>query len=199
MKILIAADIHGVTDALRVMLAPTAEKALFLSPWPSDLCPYNDEQEAVAAFLGQNGLVAYAEKIAAAAEGQAAFLIGFSVGASAAWLYSASENCHRSSMATLFYGSRIRDYADLRPRCAVKAIFAEKEPSFSPSRLVASIAHGKVGASIEEGTSHGFMNPLSAHFAPRQYAAHLQRLAAELAQFHAGEGSVSAGGLARLL
>ncbi len=187
MKILIAADIHGVTDALRAMLTPVAEQALFLSPWPSELCPYTEEQEAVAAFLGQNGMVSYTEKIAAAAEGQPAFLIGFSVGASAAWLYSASEHCHPSSVASLFYGSRIRDYADLQPRCAVTAIFAEREPSFSPPRLVTSISHGVVRAAIEEGTSHGFMNPLSANFAPRQCSVHVQKLAADLARFRADQ------------
>ncbi len=184
MRTIIAADIFGVTAALRSMLRPVAGDALFLSPWDTDACPFPDEQAAASAFVSCNGIEAYAEKIAAAANREPAFIIAFSVGASAAWIHSASSSCHPESAAILFYGSRIREYSSLAPIITVKAIFAETEASFSPGQLAKVIASDTVRTCIEPGTCHGFMNPLSVNFAPAQCSVHLQRLGAELAQFH---------------
>ncbi len=184
MRTIIAADIFGVTAALRAMLRPLAGDALFLSPWDSDACPFPDEQEAAAAFVSCNGIEAYAEKIAVAANREPAFIIAFSVGANAAWIHSASGSCHPVSAAALFYGSRIRDYSSLAPKITVRVIFAETESSFSPGHLAKVIASDTVRTCIEPDTCHGFMNPLSVNFAPAQCSAHLQRLGVELAQFH---------------
>jgi len=86
--------------------------------------------------------------------------------------------------ATLFYGSRIRDYSSLVPKINITAIFAETEPSFSPDQIARVIARDNVRTFIEPGTFHGFMNPRSTNFAATQCAAHLQVLAAELERFH---------------
>lgn len=184
MRTIIAADIHGVSAELRSMVEPVVSGADFLSPWDTELCPFKSEQEAVAAFISRDGIESYAEKISATANHEPAYIIGFSVGASAAWLYSASNNCNLNSAATLFYGSRIRDYASLVPKIKVTAIFAETERSFSPEQLARTIARDNVHTSIASGTFHGFMNPRSASFAPAQCLAHLQKLAVELESFN---------------
>lgn len=183
MQTIIATDIHGVTTEIRALFAPIASEAIFVSPWDTAACPFTNEQEAVAAFISQHGFASYAAKIAAAADQAPAYIIGFSVGATAAWLYSASAACNPLSKASLFYGSRIRDYCSLVPKCNITAIFAEIEPSFAPQQLIGNIASKQVGALVEPGTSHGFMNPRSANFAPKQCSAHLGNLATELAQF----------------
>jgi dienelactone hydrolase len=183
MKTIVAADIHGVTAELRTMLQPIVGDAVVLSPWETDACPFGDEGEAVTTFVARDGIASYARKISAAAAGEPAFIVAFSVGASAAWLHAASGDGNPHSAATLFYGSRIRDYASLKPRFDITAIFAETEASFSPARLADIIAGGRVRTFVEPGTLHGFMNPRSPNFVAARCAVHLQRLALELAQF----------------
>jgi dienelactone hydrolase len=183
MKTIVAADIHGVTAELRAMLQPVVGDALLLSPWDTDVCPWRDEGEAVATFIARDGIASYAQKIAAAAAGEPAFIVAFSVGASAAWLYAASDSGNPHSAATLFYGSRIRDHASLKPRFDVTAIFAETEASFAPAQLAGIIAGDRVRTFIEPDTLHGFMNPCSANFSPARCASHLQELALALARF----------------
>ncbi len=174
-RLLIAADIYGVTPAFRALAAGLGSEAQFLSPWSGEGSPYATEQAAHAAFVAGPGLDAYAERIALAAAGEAVTLVGFSVGATAAWLFAAGQQCHSGSRLVLFYGSRIRHYLDLRPRCRVEAIFAEHEPAFDPSAVAASIASETVRTVVVAGAVHGFMNALSpgydAALARRQVAA----------------------------
>lgn len=184
-KTIVAADIHGVSAALRSLLAPFCGEAIFVSPWDGDGCPYDSEQQAHAAFFANQGIESYADKISAAAGSEPAFIIAFSVGASAAWLHAASGRGHAASRATLFYGSRIRDYAALTPRFDVTAVFAESEASFSPAQLARRIASERVRTCVEAGTHHGFMNPDSPNYAPARCSAQLQKLALALAEFRA--------------
>lgn len=165
------------------MILPVVGDALFLSPWETELCPFADEQEAASVFISQNGIASYARKIALAADGKPAFIVGFSVGASAAWLHSASEYSNPESTAMLFYGSRIRDYLSLVPRFGITAIFAETESSFQPQQIVSNIVRDKVHAYVEPGTFHGFMNPNSANFAPASCSVHLQNMARDWERF----------------
>ena len=193
MRIIVAADIHGVTDELRSMMGAVARGAIFLSPWDTDACPFAYEQAAVSAFVSNRGIESYADKIALMANEEPAYIVGFSVGASAAWLHSASSRCNPNSAATLFYGSRIRDYSSLEPRIGVTAIFAETESSFSPAEIARTIARDNVRTCVEPGTFHGFMNSRSANYAPKQCLAHLQALAVELERFRLRAGYLWSG------
>lgn len=184
-RTIVAADLHGVSAALRSLLAPFVGEAIYVSPWDGDGCPFASEQQAHAALLAKNGIASYADKISAAAGDAPAFIIAFSVGASAAWLHAASGRGHPASRATLFYGSRIRDYAALTPRFCVTAIFAEGEASFSPARLARRIASERVQTCVAAGTRHGFMNPGSPNYAPALCSAQLQKLALALSEFRA--------------
>lgn len=188
MNVIVAADIHGVSAELRSLIEPVVGEAVFLSPWETDACPYASEQEAVSEFVANIGFESYARKIALAAKREPAYIVGFSVGASAAWLHSASGDCHPDSEAMLFYGSRIRDHVSLVPGIRVTAVFAESEASFSPAQIARAIDRDKVRSFVEPGTFHGFMNPRSAHYAPAQCQAQLRTLAAELARFRLRAG-----------
>ena len=184
-RTIVAADIHGVSAALRSLLAPLVGDAIFVSPWDGDGCPYASEQQAYSVFWANHGVAAYADKIAVAAGDAPAFIVAFSVGASAAWLHAASGRGHEASRATLFYGSRIRDYAGLAPRFFVNAVFAEREASFDPVPLARRLASERVHAGVEAGTAHGFMNPDSPNYAPARCSAQLDKLALALAEFRA--------------
>lgn len=59
-------------------------------------------------------------------------MIGFSVGATIAWLSAESNLCDG---IVCYYGSRIRDYTDIMPQCPVLVIMAQFEKSFDPSVL----------------------------------------------------------------
>ena len=182
MKTIVAADLYGVTRELRAQLAPLAADTIFVSPWATDGCPYASEREAHAAFIAGDGLARYAARIAEAAGDAAAYFVAFSVGASAVWLHAASEKANAASAATLFYGSRIRDYAALVPRFAIEAIFAQEEAAFSPAELAARIAGPRVHATVVAATAHGFMNPLSPGYSAGHCATFLRRLVAERAR-----------------
>lgn len=177
MKTIVAADIHGVSAPLRALLAPLFGDVVLLSPWAGEGCPYASESQAHAAFIAARGVLSYAARIAQAAGDEPAFIVAFSVGASAAWLYAASDGAHPRSVATLFYGSRIRDHGSLAPKFDVTAVFAQSEASFCPAELARRIAGGRVRAYLEAGTAHGFMNPLSANYRATLAAAYLERLA----------------------
>lgn len=160
-RLLVAADIYGVTPALRALAADLGGEAEFLSPWEGEGSPFATEQASHAAFVAGPGLEAYVERIALAAAGKPVTLVGFSVGATAAWLFAAGRHCDPESRLVLFYGSRIRHYLDLRPRCRVEAIFAEHEAAFDPRAVAAAIASETVRTEVVAGASHGFMNALS--------------------------------------
>lgn len=160
-RLLVAADIYGVTPALHALATNLGGQAELLSPWEGEGSPYATEQASHAAFVAGPGLEAYAERIALAAAGEPVTLVGFSVGATAGWLYAAGQQCHPESRLVLFYGSRIRNYLDLRPRCRVEAIFAEREAAFEPCAVAAAIVSDMVRTEVVAGAAHGFMNALS--------------------------------------
>jgi len=181
MRTLVATDIHGIGPELRALLAPLQD-AQFLSPWPQhdDACPHADEATAVRAFLAGEGLAGYARRIAEAAGGEPVRLLGFSVGASSAWLYAAQADCHPDSRMHLLYGSRIRElFQQHRPRCTVRALFAEHEAAFEPRTLVARLNELapdlRVSAELLSGRAHGFMNPCHPAFDAGLSAALLHR------------------------
>jgi hypothetical protein len=176
MRIIVASDIHGVDDALRAQLAVLGQPTI-LSPWPGEGCPFASEQEAVTEFLRQDGLATYTQKIANAANAEAAMLIGFSVGATSLWRYVADPQCNPQCHATLYYGSRIRDCTELSPRCPAAVFFAEHEASFDPYALAWTLRQAGSPCAVLGGTHHGFMRATSAHFRPDIAEAHFGLLA----------------------
>ena len=166
--IVMATDLHGVSDELRQQCeSMTHQPIIWLSPWDTALNPYADEKTAHAVFLEQDGFTAYADKIRATMVQQGekvTDLLGFSVGATAAWLYASDEPVPQDLRVWLFYGSRIRDYLDRQPRCRVQTIWAEHEPSFNPMELSAQLRACGISAELVSGAAHGFMNPNSAAY-----------------------------------
>ena len=87
------------------------------------------------------------------------FLLGFSIGATAAWICSETENA--ADGVICYYGSRIRDYQNIIPKCPTLQIFAKEEKSFNVPEL-ANILEQKqfVNVHVLNG-KHGFSDPLS--------------------------------------
>jgi dienelactone hydrolase len=167
MKLLVASDIFGDTPQLRSTTNALSHNFAVVSPYSDEQIPFNAEEQAYAAFQAGSGLNPYAEKILQAiTQYQPDALLGFSVGASAGWLALAHSTHPRIQAAILFYGSRIRDYPQLRPCCPTRLIFAEHEKSCDPEPLVAILQAAGLEASICAGSKHGFMNELSPNYDP---------------------------------
>lgn len=67
------------------------------------------------------------------------FILGFSVGATIAWRSSENSMCDG---VIACYGSRIRDYMDVKPLCQVLLIFA-KEDSYNVEKVMKELIHIK--------------------------------------------------------
>ncbi len=182
MDIVLAADIYGVTPAVtdlaRVLPAPVS----ILSPWKGDgTSPFLSEAEAHAAFVASDRMQAYVRNIDRLASGRPVFLVGFSVGATAAWLYAAGTAAHPKSRAWLFYGSRIRNHLDSVPGISLKVIFAEEEAAFAPASIASRLVAPTVDVRIEPRSRHGFMNRLSPGFSAGLYERYVAAIAGEVA------------------
>lgn len=186
MQIIVATDIHGTHEGLRTQLAVLGEPVV-VSPWSGDGKPFATEQEAVLHFHQRVGLASFEKKIAAVARGKPSVLIGFSVGATSLWRYVASPQCNAASLAFLYYGSRIRDYASLVPRCPTTAFFAEAEPSFDPADLVKALGPSGARCTVLSGTHHGFMNPALPHYRADIAEEHFRLLRAKISEHQHGQ------------
>jgi dienelactone hydrolase len=103
------------------------------------------------------------------------FLLGFSIGATIAWLCggdaaAAGEGFHcggnliRCDGIIGYYGSRIRDYTNVTPKCPALLIFAGEETSFDPADLQKELS-GKANTEVHilKGR-HGFADSFSDNY-----------------------------------
>ncbi|YCI76154.1 dienelactone hydrolase family protein [Bacillus sp. R1-10] len=86
---------------------------------------------------------------------QKVFILGFSAGATVAWLCS-EEECVDGIVG--YYGSRIRNYAELAPQCPALLFFPLEEPSFNVDELVLALESKNVEVHKFMG-EHGFSDP----------------------------------------
>jgi dienelactone hydrolase len=92
------------------------------------------------------------------------FILGFSIGATLAWLCSQRAGLYSGAVG--FYGSRIRDYKNVMPKCPVLLFFPRREESFDVNHLIHELS-GKDNTSIVQVNAlHGFTNPLSGTYCP---------------------------------
>ena len=88
------------------------------------------------------------------------YLVGYSVGATLAWRCSENPNC---TGIIACYGSRIRDYLNVKPKCPVLLMFAEKD-SFDVTSVMKSL-NELPNTNVESfQAEHGFLDPYSVHY-----------------------------------
>lgn len=88
------------------------------------------------------------------------FIVGFSVGATIAWLCSEVRGVDG---IVGYYGSRIRDYAQLSPACPTLLFFADEEKSFKVDDLIAKLVNKQIEVLKLHG-QHGFSDPYSSRY-----------------------------------
>lgn len=88
-------------------------------------------------------------------------IIGYSIGATTAWLCSESGLC--DGMVG-YYGSRIRDFLHIRPACPVLLFYPQQEEAFEVGELVERLQHIPLLDVKQMEGQHGFADPCSSHF-----------------------------------
>ncbi len=126
---------------------------------------YSQQEKAYTYFVENVGFDA-SRRINVMAKGirdqyKYVFLVGFSIGATLAWISSCSGLVDG---AVCHYGSRIRDYQHLRPSCPVLLLFASQEASFAPEKLVQKLSgipnvYGEILVA-----EHGFCDSFSPNY-----------------------------------
>lgn len=89
------------------------------------------------------------------------YILGFSAGATVAWLCSETGEC---DLVIGFYGSRIRDYLSIKPLCPVLLLFPFSEPAFDVDRLLHRLIQTENVEVAKIDGQHGFADPFSPHY-----------------------------------
>ncbi|MFD3701554.1 dienelactone hydrolase family protein [Nocardia sp. NPDC058658] len=163
-------EVFGLTDSITQFAEKLREatQATIYAPHLLDTAPFGRADEAIAyerfmTTLGPAGLATRVLDYNAAqvTDHTAVYCVGLSVGATAAWIASASE---QFDAVLAVYGSRIRDHLDVRPSGRAHLVFAEHEPSFDPNHL-ASTLRTITGVTVDVlPQHHGFCSADSATY-----------------------------------
>ncbi|MDF3001704.1 MAG: putative hydrolase [Bacillota bacterium] len=133
--------------------------------------PYSRQPEAYEHFKRNIGFDVYKNYVRLLSEVRPKYrsivLVGYSVGATIAWRCSATGLC--DGMVG-YYGSRIRDYSEVEPKCTSLLIFAENEPSFDPCDLALAIGKKKNTSIVTLSGHHGFCDRFTANYNPSSAA-----------------------------
>lgn len=150
-------EIYGITDSLlRLQTALEARglRVVLPSLYKSGYSG-RDENEAYKRFYSEVGINAGLQMIDGIIEqnrDSKICLVGFSVGAAIAWLFSADRRVHS---VTGFYGSRIREHLEINPAVQTNLFFC-REKKFDIMPMVSVLQKKKnVSVKIIEG-EHGF-------------------------------------------
>lgn len=130
--------------------------------------PYNYEQEDMAYMnfvnIGFNRVAENARSILRQLRNkyQTLYVIGYSVGATTAWLCGTEKGLVDAFVA--YYGSRIRDYLDKQPQCPSLLLFPSEEMSFNVEELICKLSEkGNVDVRKYDGI-HGFADPQNKNY-----------------------------------
>ncbi|MED1467602.1 dienelactone hydrolase family protein [Bacillus salipaludis] len=126
---------------------------------------YSEEETAYLNFMENVGFSDAVHKIKNLLLGvknnyQKIYIIGFSVGATVAWLCS-EEECLDGVVG--YYGSRIRNFKQIVPRCPTILFFPQEEQSFSVDDLISNLDKKNLEIYKCFG-QHGFSDPYSSKY-----------------------------------
>jgi dienelactone hydrolase len=129
--------------------------------------PYNQEERAYRNFINGIGFEKAFKQMKEflyniRKDYRKIYLIGYSIGATIAWL--CSDEPHLCDGVIGFYGSRIRNYGEVVPQCPVLLYFPAQEKSFSVDELMQSLK-GKDNIQLRKlDGKHGFADPFSKQY-----------------------------------
>ncbi|EGW40766.1 dienelactone hydrolase family protein [Desulfosporosinus sp. OT] len=127
---------------------------------------YNQEKVAYLHFMENIGFESAYQKVKkfilqTRTQYKSVFLVGFSIGATIAWLCSNENNICDGVIG--YYGSRIRDYIGVTPKCPVLLLFSHEEKSLNVKELINSLQEKNIGIHVLSG-KHGFSDPFNKNY-----------------------------------
>lgn len=141
--------------------------------------PYDQQEEAYAYFMRGKGFDAASLEVKKLIREmkhsyRSIFLLGFSIGATIAWI--CSEGNTECDGIIGYYGSRIRDYLDIHPYPPVLLIYGDQE-GFGLEKLLKGLeTKDKVSISLLPG-KHDFANPYAENYCEQSYRIALEKAA----------------------
>jgi len=170
--VIILHEIYGVNDHIhyyRDLLIQEGLDVLTPDLLQGRVFTYDQDEQAYQNFVNEIGFEQAAEEVKKIvlthrANYDCIFLMGFSIGATLAWMNSDIG----VDGVIGFYGSRIRNQVEVTPECPTLLFFASHEESFDVLVLTDKL-QGKENTTIEviEG-EHGFMNPFHHAYLPEE-------------------------------
>lgn len=168
--LIIVSDIFGRTAALDELCSDLRIRDfVIVDPYGGTYQDFHDEPSAYQYFMSNVGIPGFTKKLADTISGirGGVSLVGFSVGATAAW--NISDKFNNLSFITCFYGSRIRDNMDIEPLCGIKLILPAEEPGYDVAAFEHKMRDKNNVRCVRTKYSHGFMNRLSIGFNETAY------------------------------
>ncbi|WP_263559845.1 dienelactone hydrolase family protein [Paenibacillus polymyxa] len=141
---------------------------------------YSQEEAAYAHFIKNIGFKRASYHIESLllsiqARYKKVFIVGFSIGATIAWLCSKEKYVDG---IVGYYGSRIRNYLEITPHCPALLFFPQEEISFNVDELISALDNHNIQIHKFSG-QHGFSDPYS----PRYHVHSAQQSFIEMVEF----------------
>lgn len=180
--IIVLHEIYGINQHMRNICEKIAEtKFDVYCPNLLDsikLFDYNEEDIAYQYFMDNVGFEKALDKVKKIAFElekyyKHLFIIGYSVGATIAWLCS-EEKIYDGIIS--YYGSRIRDYRQVVPKCPSLLYFSSEEKSFYLPRLIKDLNNKDNTITFKYNGKHGFSDPYSINYCQQSYEASFNRM-----------------------
>ncbi|WP_444920392.1 hypothetical protein ACJJID_16315 [Microbulbifer sp. CnH-101-G] len=172
MKVIVVSDIWGRTEALSVLYLRTFKDYIILDPYSGSEKNFESEGDAYKYFINECGMEKYYAFVSSYIQEQhySCNLLGFSVGATVAWLLACRITAGTINKTACFYGSRVRDFLNERPKQrGVDFFLAVREPSFNVLDFSRQLSAMPMVTLHKTRFSHGFMNSCSENFNPEAY------------------------------
>lgn len=173
--IIVLHEIYGINQHIQMVCQKFSMNGYYV------ICPnlinlsqpfnYALQEEAYQHFMNNirfNSVVQQVKQLIVQAKDQYryVYLLGYSIGATIAWLCSDEENMCNGIIG--YYGSRIRDYMNITPKCPVLLIFPTEEKSFNVIELADSLEKRDIDVYTLSG-KHGFSDPFSKNYCEQSF------------------------------
>ncbi len=167
--IILVHEIYGVNQHMKYFSQLLSEQGFDI------ICPnllgretpfdYSQDEVAYHHFIENVGFVSASGKIKNVLRDikgkyQRVYIVGFSVGATVAWLCTEENGIHGMIG---YYGSRIRDFVEIEPSCPTLLILPQEEKSFNVDEFILRLDKNNI-ETLKLNGLHGFSDPYSSRY-----------------------------------
>jgi dienelactone hydrolase len=174
MKLIVISDIFGWTSALNTFINQFYdhyEMICVIDPYSGRNLHFLNEEDAYQHFQHHCGLEQLTDQLRIKLGETKGFvdIIGFSVGAAAAWEISGECRYRQIRKVIGFYGSRIREKTEICPDISTSLIFPKYEKNFDLEPVIQTLEKKNKVEIIRTEYLHGFMNKKSVNYSEEAY------------------------------